>query len=186
MNIGQHSPEFDRPVYDIVSPTIDDAEGLAIVAYQSWIDTYPNDDLGISMEYIRKLREHWTSEDGIRRIRERIKRLDSDTDFFLRVAKDSKGSVVGFIDGIKSDEAYELQDLFTFESTHGSGLGAQLWESFRSWVDPQKPIQLSVVPYTERAPAFYKKKGFLEIPGSESFYKDTILPTIKMERPPEL
>jgi ribosomal protein S18 acetylase RimI-like enzyme len=182
----EHSAEFDRPTYNIVTPTVADAEGLATVSYQSWIDTYPNEELGISAEYVRNLRVHWISEDGIQRVRERIKRLDTDTDFFLRVAKDSEGSVVGFIDGVKGDDAYELQDLFTNESTHGSGLGTQLWENFRSWTDPKKPVQLSVVPYTERAPAFYKKVGFHEVPNSEGFYKDTIIPTIKMERPPEL
>lgn len=181
-----YSPEFDSHIYNIAPPTVDDAEGLATVAYKSWIDTYPNENLGISVEYIRKLREHWISEDGIQLVRERIKRLDSDTGFFLRVAKDSEGRVVGFIDGIEGNEAYELQDLFTSESTHGSGLGTQLWQSFKSWVDPRKPIRLSVVPYTDRAPAFYKKIGFQEVPNSDAFYKNTILPTIKMERPPEL
>lgn len=182
----EHSPEFDRPVFNIVSPSVNDAEGLAAVAYQSWIDTYPNEELGISVEYLQDLRAHRISDGGIQSLRKRIERLESDPNFFLRVAKDSKGHVVGFIDGEKGEDAYELQDLFTDKSTHGSGLGSQLWQSFNTWVDSEKPIQLSVVPYTERAPAFYKKIGFEIVPNSEGYYNDSMIPTIKMERPPEL
>lgn len=182
----EHNPELNRPVFNIAPPTVDDAKGLAAVAYQSWIDTYPNEKLGISVEYLQNLRAHRISDDGIQSLRERIERLDSDPNFFLRVAKDSKGCIVGFIDGEKGEHAYELQDLFTDTSTHGSGLGGQLWQSFNTWVDPEKPIHLSVVPYTERAPAFYKKIGFEIIPNSEGHYKDTMIPTIKMERPPEV
>lgn len=178
-----HTPEFERPQYVIDHPTIGDAEELAIVAYQSWIETYPSAEYGISEEYIKQLRAHRITEEGIASLRTRIERLDTDPLFFLRIAKDAHGHVVGFIDGEQHDDGYELQDLFTNSSTHGSGLGRQLWESFAAWVDPEKPIWLSVVPYTDRAPAFYKKVGFQVVPGSEGFYKDTLLPTIKMVRP---
>jgi hypothetical protein len=65
----EHSAEFDRPTYNIVTPTVADAEGLATVSYQSWIDTYPNEELGISAEYVRNLSVHCISEEGIQRLR---------------------------------------------------------------------------------------------------------------------
>ncbi|MNQ66715.1 hypothetical protein D3C85_812140 [compost metagenome] len=52
------------------------------------------------------------------------------------------------------------------------------------WLDESKPIVLGVVAYNERAKAFYRKWGFVEIPGSEALF-DNKIPEIMMSREPQ-
>ena len=175
--------EFEKPTIMIEKPTTDDAEQVAQLSYNSWIETYPNEEYGITEDFIKELRAHRISPEGIDSLKERLKRLEDDPSFFMVVAKSDDGNILGFIDGEAHEDATELQDLFVAKEAHGSGIASQLWGSFKSWADSEKPIWLNVVPYTDRAPAFYKKVGFEMVEGSEGFYKDTPLPIVKMERP---
>lgn len=45
--------ETAKPPYEITLATSDDAEVICDIRDEAWLDTYPNDELGISVEDVR-------------------------------------------------------------------------------------------------------------------------------------
>lgn len=167
--------------YTIESPTTNDTLELATMHNQSWHETYPNEALGIDGAYIETQIAHRLSEKGLLRRESMILFSHDDPSYFLRIARDESGKIVGFIDGHFKDDEYSLDGLYTLKNTHGTGLGKQLWETFLLWAGDHD-IQLTVTTYNERAKAFYKKAGFVEKPGTERTFGSTIIPVIDMDR----
>lgn len=167
--------------YTIVRPTISDSLELTKVHNQSWLETYPNDALGISREYIKDRVGNRLSEEGLKRRESAIQLSYESSSYFLRIAKDESGEIVGFIDGEIKDGHYWLDGLYTLTSTHGSGLGKELWESFLAWTH-DSDVLLSVAAYNDRAIAFYKKIGFVKKAGTERLFGDTPIPIVDMLR----
>jgi len=179
------SPEFVHKTYSIEQPEVEEALELATMHNQSWIDTYPNHDAGVSLDYIKETVAGRLTEQSLNRRRSNIERSKDDPTYFFRIAKNEHGNIVGFVDGFLKNDRYELAGLYTDKTTHGSGLALQLWESYKEWVDPTKTIWLTVVTYNERAKAFYKKIGFNDLPDTERLYDGTHIPVIDMEKTPE-
>lgn len=174
-----------QETYTIHRPKIEEALELATMHNKSWVDTYPNDDAGVSLEYIKELISTRLSEESLDRRRSNIARSKDDTAYFLRIAKNKSGDIVGFIDGFFENDTYELAGLYTDKKTHGSGLAMQLWHSYKQWMNPAKTVWLTVATYNEKAKAFYRKVGFKELPHTKRLYKKTRIPVIDMERIPE-
>lgn len=179
------NPEFDRPAYTIERPQVEDALELATMHNQSWLDTYPNDEHGVSLEYINEIIAPRLSTGGLDRRRSNIERSKNDPTYFFRIARNESGSIVGFVDGFLENDRYELAGLYTDQNTHGTGLAMQLWDSYKEWADTSKVIWLTVATYNDRAKAFYNKIGFKELPESVRFYKGTHIPVVDMEKHPE-
>jgi RimJ/RimL family protein N-acetyltransferase len=167
--------------YTIEQPKVSDALELTKLHNQSWIETYPNEEFGISQEYIEDRVSNRLSTEGIERREAAIKSSSKNATYFLRIARDEFGSIVGFIDGHLKDDGYWLDGLYTFRSTYGTGLGKLLWEAYLPWTD-NKDITLTVASYNQRAVAFYTKLGFTKVSGSEGKFADTPMPIVNMVR----
>ena len=167
--------------YAISIPTLDDTYELAVMLNQSWIETYPNEAAGVSLEYIKGRSDRRLGSNALEKRRSAIQQSYDDPDYFMRIAKDETGSIVGSIYGYKKDDTYELDGLYTLQRTHGTGLGLQLWTVFKDWVG-DVTIDLSVVTYNARAKAFYTKLGFIDVAGSERLLGDSIIPVVDMVR----
>lgn len=168
--------------YIISQPTKDDASALAAMHSQSWLDTYPNDNLGISIEYIKNRIADRVSDEGIKKRQAFIQESYDNPAYFLRIAKDYTGKIVGFIDGRLKDDHYELSGLYTIKETYGSGLGKSLWNVYLAWTGDEKDIILTVATYNERARAFYAKLGFQDMPGTNRYFDESIIPVVDMKR----
>ncbi|HSW92698.1 MAG TPA: GNAT family N-acetyltransferase, partial [Patescibacteria group bacterium] len=98
------------------------------------------------------------------------------------VALDRSGNVIGMATPhVDSEGRQHVGSLYTDKHWHGKGIGGALMQKIIDWCDPEKPIELGVVAYNERAKAFYRKWGFEEIPGSETLFDNTI-PEVMMIR----
>jgi GNAT superfamily N-acetyltransferase len=98
------------------------------------------------------------------------------------VALDQYGKVIGMATPHVDDEGRQhVGSLYTDKNWHGKGIGGALMQKIIDWSDPEKPIELGVVTYNERAKAFYRKWGFKEVPGSETLFDDMI-PEVMMIR----
>ncbi|MES2630607.1 MAG: GNAT family N-acetyltransferase [Patescibacteria group bacterium] len=170
--------------HTIEQPKISDTLELAKLHNQSWIETYPNDEFGISKEFIENRISNRLSKEGLERREEAIKSSLNAGTYFLRIARDESGNIVGFIDGNLKENEYWLDGLYTLKSTYGTGLGKQLWEAFLPWTK-NKDILLTVASYNHRAIAFYTKLGFTKVDGSEGMFADTPMPIINMIRKAE-
>ena len=167
--------------YKIEKPTASDSLALARVHNQSWIETYPNEEQGVSKQYIEERVANRLSEEGLKRREAAIQQSYDDPTYFLRIARDDSENIVGFIDGHLKDGEYWLDGLYTLKSTYGTGLGKLLWESYLPWTHGEN-ILLTVATYNSRARAFYKKLGFEDKPDTERMFAETPIPVVDMLR----
>lgn len=166
--------------YSIQQPVVADAEELVAMHGQSWLDTYPAEEHGVSLEYVQKSIEERATPESLEKRRDYIRESHTNQDYYLRIARNSEGRLVGFIDGRKG-EVNELTGLYIDKSEYGKGLAQELCKGLLEWLGDEKDIQLTVVDYNDRAQKFYNKMGFEKIEGSEYIYKD-VMPVIKMVR----
>lgn len=175
------SPEKEPvPNYTVSEMTPEDTKAVTLMRYETWLDTYVNDELGVTREWIEdRFTERLTDEADDNFKKSVINKKDSEN--FL-VAKDTAGKVIGAATAhINNDGTQELDTLYTLKQWHGTGVGDDLMKQTLGWFDKSKPINLGVIVYNARAKNFYSKWGFEEIPGSERLFADKIL-EVKMVR----
>lgn len=63
----------------IVDPVPEDAEGTVNVYYKTWLDTYPNEELGITREDIENSYKDAFKLEEIDKLKDKIKNLDKNT-----------------------------------------------------------------------------------------------------------
>ena len=148
------------------------------IRLRSWIDTYVNDELGVTADWVESRNKDQRSMEAV----EHRRQLMENTVSAQWVAKDALGKVVGVTGPYVTNSGVQrVGSLYVDKRFHGHGVGAALIQKVIDWHDPNKPIEIEVVSYNERAKAFYRKWGFEEIPGSEKLFADKI-PEIRMIR----
>lgn len=156
----------------------DDVEAVVKMRLDSWLDTYVNERVGVSREWILERNRRQLSPE---RIEARKAFLDSPKMAGF-VAKDRAGTVIGGATPYEDEHGIQhVGSLYVDKIWHGRGVGSALMKKIIEWADPMRPIVLGVVTYNERAKAFYRKWGFMEIPNSETLF-DNKLPEIMMTR----
>lgn len=168
-------PEFEtKTTYEFLPYTVDDVEETMNMWADSWRDTYPNEEYGVSKDWVEQRLAEKLSPDNIQRTKERIISNEGDEDRFSMIAKDDLGKIVGLIFGHRENGKQFLGALYTAAETHGTGLASQMMSNFFGWTDLDKPTYLGVAKYNERAKKFYEKMGFVEVPNSEHLFDDVI------------
>lgn len=164
--------------FTIEDMTADTVEQATKMRLESWLETYMNDEAGVTREWIEARNRLQLSPE---KVAERKKRLENPNGARW-VAKDTNGNVIGAATPYVDDAGVQhVGSLYVHKNWHGKGVGGALMQKIIEWSDPAKPIELGVVTYNARARAFYKKWGFEEIPGSETLF-DNKIPEIKMIR----
>jgi ribosomal protein S18 acetylase RimI-like enzyme len=146
----------------------------------SWRATYPNEEAGVSEEWVNARTSAWLHPDRLKQSIEILDGIIKDPTQFYRIAE-ANGEVIGFIHlTTKEDSSKYLEALYTSPNTFGAGVGAKLMQAADEWIGGNTAT-LEVATYNQRARRFYEKHGFHEIPGSDHFYAET-MPTIYMIR----
>jgi GNAT superfamily N-acetyltransferase len=167
-----------QPMYTIEPMRAEDVEPATRMRLQSWLDTYTNDEFGVTREWIEERNQEQLRPERIQRGIERLT-IPSRACY---VARSSDGEIIGSTTPYVDEEGVQhVGSLYVDERFHGKGVGQQLMQKVIEWSDPLKPLELGVVAYNERAKAFYRKWQFEEIPGSETLF-DNKIPEIKMIR----
>jgi len=150
---------------------------------KSWLETYENDEAGVTRDFIEKRNADSLTEEAINRTTERL----SYSGVATWAAKNENGKIIGAaIQYIaEKDDKQHIMALYVDKDYHGKGVADAMMEKILGWFDKKKPVTLGVATYNERAKAFYKKWGFKEIIGSEDLFMDTI-PQIQMIREGEI
>lgn len=162
-------------ITELTAETIDEANEMRL---QSWLDTYVNEELGITREWIEARNKDQMSDEVRARRLERLK----DPKSAGWVALDGAGKVIGVATPYIDEEGRQhVGSLYVDRAWHGAGVGGRLMQKVIDWCDPNKPIELGVVVYNERAKAFYRKWKFREVLGSEELF-DNKIPEVKMIR----
>lgn len=177
------NPELDalpKPVIEV--PTLDDVESYRRMQAASWLDTYPNVDAGVPLEWVKEQTDSWLTPEALEDSKGRVeKMLNNKEHQFLYIAKVGDKSV-GMVNTTNFDGHQRLEALYIAKEYRGTGVAQELMDVALSHLDLDQPIVLEVIAYNERAQRFYQKNGFAIIPGSEHFYRE-IMPSLKMIRP---
>lgn len=142
---------------EIVPAVPEDARGIQEMHYQTWLATYPNEELGITREDIEDRFKERMSEAGIAKRREQL--ANQPEDKITLVAKKDK-KIVGWCGAAKYPDRNQLTAIYVLPEYHGKGVGFKLWEKAKEFLDFSKDTFVQVATYNARAIAFYKKLGF--------------------------
>lgn len=169
-----------RLSYTIRSLHEDDTLPLRSMHAQSWRDTYENEQWDVTREWLESETAAWLTDERIKESHTRYGDIARNKDHFYRVAEQD-GDIIGFIHfSTKDDENKRLEGLYVAKNAYGTGLAQQLMNEAEPWLG-SADIELEVVSYNERAKAFYRKQGFVEVPGENELFKRK-LPNITMIR----
>lgn len=168
------------PQFTIREGLPDDAASTRAMQAESWLATYPNEEVGVSYAWVKDLTDSWLTAEKLDQSRQILTDIINDPSMFYRLAE-RDGKVVGFVHAaINEDGTKELEAIYTSPETFGSGLGQELMNVANDWIG-NTDTTLKVAKYNERAIRFYEKNGFRAVEGTEELYKEMI-PIITMKR----
>jgi len=144
----------------IVKPKPEDAEGIQTVFRDSWLETYPNAEVGITEDDMKEVFRHAFKREAIEKRRRDIQEEESPNHLFL-IAKDGE-RVVGVCRAYVRDVYNQLQAMYILPSYQGQGIGQQLWKACVEFFDAKKDTVVDVATYNTKAIAFYTKCGFVD------------------------
>lgn len=140
----------------IVKTVADHVDGITEVLRTAWLDTYPNEALGITREAI----EEMYKPDEEKRLKRREFYNNPPENRLLLSAMDGD-TVVGFINALKREDGDgQIKALYVHPKMIGKGIGARLMEEALTWLHDTKRIRVECASYNDRALKFYKKFGF--------------------------
>lgn len=139
----------------------DDAIAIQNVFYKTWLETYPNKEIGITIEDIEETFKDSFSDEKINNYKERIKNPPSNSK--LLVAVDDETNIVIAISRIFIRENYnQLQTIYVLPEYQGKGVGKALWSGALQYFDKEKDIVVQVATYNTKAISFYESLGFVD------------------------
>jgi GNAT superfamily N-acetyltransferase len=164
-----------------------DGEAICRVTADTWVDTYPNEDHGITAEMIRRnqYQPDGSLRDDFIDLTEGALNVNG-SERAIYVAK-KLGEIVGVASLAPVGDRCKLRTLFVTPSQQGNGIGPELLKQVLSW-RPSKETFLNVATYNQRAITLYERFGF-KIAGpiapedSITFYNGIRLPEYVMVRP---
>jgi len=175
------SHESDKRLFEVYEASPDDALGIEYMRYQSWLDTYPNDECGLTREFIEKWFVPQLAEAGMEATRQRIAETLDDPDAIQLVAKDDSGKVIGTARATRGEKGRKVFMFYVDKSAHGTGVSSEIMTGLLGWLGDEEDISLTIASYNERARAFYKKFGFNEV-GEPAVLDVPNMPEQKMVR----
>ena len=134
--------------------SVDNASDIGFIQSQTWLDSYVNENLGITRTDIRSKIEEW-NKGGEERIAAELLKPNSHT----WVAKDGD-RIVGFAAGVKKDFENSIEALHVLPEYQKQGIGTELLKKVLDWLGDEKKIIMEVVVYNVRAQELYKKFDF--------------------------
>ena len=155
-------PEQDNQPIIVEPARPDDAEAVFNVQRLTWLDTYPNDEAGITKEDIRKRIEGEHGElipKKIERWKSGIEATGEKRAIF--VVRDS-GKIVGFVAPGIMDGQRRIGAIYVLPEAQGKGVGGKLLQGAVNWHGRSEDIFLHVASYNQNAIDFYMRNGFEE------------------------
>ncbi|MDB5260264.1 MAG: inorganic pyrophosphatase, inorganic pyrophosphatase [Candidatus Nomurabacteria bacterium] len=173
--------------FEISVATPEDARGIREVQYKTWLETYTNENAGITTEDVEKRFEDAFTDEKIKKREESIRNQPENENFY--VVKNS-GKVIGFCMVIRKEDRNQLQAIYILPEFQGKGLGKNLWNKAKEFLDKEKDTYVEVVDYNQGAINFYTSLGFKKTDRKwreeeEIKVNGKVLPEIEMVRKAE-
>ena len=154
-----HETSTASKTIKITEANPNDALDLTRLYHITWLDTYPNDELGITKEDIEDSYKDSYSEEKINNYKKIIR--DAPKNQKRLVAK-CGDKIVGVISVEIEEKINMLKTIYILPEFQGKGIGTTLWNKIKDFLDQDKDTVVHVVTYNENAIRFYKKIGFVD------------------------
>jgi len=135
----------------------EDAVGIQQVFYITWLDTYPNEELGITVDDIK---DHYKDSLSEEKLKKRIEAIINPPEGQTMFVAKEGDKVVGVCRVEKGLEKNKLRTIYVSPEFQGKGVGSMLWNQAKTVFDMNKDVVVDVVTYNTKAIEFYKKLGF--------------------------
>lgn len=135
----------------------EDSSEMREVLYKTWLDTYPNEEAGITRDDIEDFNARRNSPEEIRQREESLKTKKENE---LRLVSEVDGKIVGLATFVRHGVKNQLQAIYVLPEVQGMGVGKKLWAEGSKFFDPTKETIVNVATYNDQAINFYKKLGF--------------------------
>ncbi len=143
--------ENEIKIYDAVP---NDGKGLVRVSRITWVATYPNKKLGIT---VKDLGQRAEFEKGrIKRWRKSIKENKNRKTWVAKVGEE----VIGFCGASKDNGIHEIGAIYVLPKYQGRGVGKELIYKAFDWLGNSRDIIVKVVSYNKPSIKFYESVGF--------------------------
>lgn len=129
------------------------------IFYKTWLATYPNSELGITVDDIHDRFKESNTPAVLEKRARMLEEFARDGLFFVAEA-DSR--LVGLCRITLHPDKNQLQAIYVLPEYQGKGVGKALWAEARKCFDPSKESIVHVATYNAKAQAFYKSLGFKE------------------------
>ena len=151
------NPEKEQLVIEINKAKPEDAEEINNVYYKTWLDTYPNEEIGITVEDIEDSFKDSFSKEYLDQVREKIMET---TGKAMRLVAKKDDLIVGVATMARNEDNNQLRTIYVLPEFQGQGVGKKLWTEAKKFCDPTKDIIVNVAVYSQKTIEFYKNIGF--------------------------
>lgn len=171
----------------IESALPDDARAIMTIKRDGWLNTYVDEEYGITYDDIQKKFTDKIFEEGVKNWQNGLSGEPSHKDRATFVARQD-GVVIGFTSSHTEDGKRRVGALYVAQDKQGVGVGTQLLKRALGWHGTDEDIYLNVFTYNDNAINFYENFGFLKTgkETAEQFDKKQgikLLPEIEMVLP---
>lgn len=136
-----------------------DAKGITNVLYKTWLDTYPNEEIGITKEDVEESYKDAFTDEKVKSQQERIANTPENQ---KRIVVKDGDIIVGISTMIRNENNNQLRTIYVLPEYQGKGIGQMLWNEVRKFSDPKKDTIVEVATYNQKAISFYEKLGFVD------------------------
>ncbi|MBP7767437.1 GNAT family N-acetyltransferase [Candidatus Saccharibacteria bacterium] len=152
--------ETTKPNVIIEAAKPEDAEAVFNVQRETWLDTYPNEELGITQEDIRKRVEGDNGELVQTKIDRWRAVIETAGDKRVVFVARNEGEIVGFVAPAIMEGQRRIGAIYVLPETQGLGVGSKLIQQALNWHGQAEDVYLHVATYNRIAIDFYKQYGF--------------------------
>lgn len=138
----------------------DDVHGIRELHKITWLDTYPNNEAGITFEDIKDRFINDETLEGRQKIEAKKEKYFDKNQRIWVAEKD--GKIIGSCGAEKGQENNRVSAIYVLPDYQGKGTGSKLRAEALKWLGSEKDTYINVVGYNIKAINFYKKYGFAE------------------------
>ncbi len=140
----------------ITQPEQKDMLGIVKVLYETWLETYPNKEAGITREDVEDHFKKSFTQEGLSK---KWEKMNDSADSKTLIAKNGN-LIVGVITIVFHADKNQLKVIYVTPEYQGKGIGKMLWQEVLKHGNPSNKWIVQCATYNERAIGFYTKLGF--------------------------
>ncbi len=165
--------------------TVNDIDIIQKIRKETWLDTYPNPELGITIEDVES--EFVETPDQKIKNRKRREKWIIEPSIYNLIARE-ENRAIGFFIGRKFPKYSRIGAIYILPDFQGKGIGAMLMKKGLGWLGDDLDILVNLASYNKNAQEFYRKFGF-ELTGKNAtdthhpLASGKVIPEVEMKKP---